>query len=199
MPMKKEREYRAMLNPMTAAAATKRIDSTHYVEGVATTFDKPYEMYECDGIKYYERIDRDALVGADMSDVIMRYDHKGRVLARMSNGTLKLEATESRLLVFADLSKSTAAKELYDEIAARLIISMSWAFSVLEETYDKTTHTRIIHKFKKVYDVAPVSIPANADTDISARSYFNGAIEIEKQELLVRRAKILKIKTLLEG
>ena len=53
----------------------KRIDTDFYVEGYATTFDKPYLLYEYDGQKYFERIDRNALVGADMSDVIMQYDH----------------------------------------------------------------------------------------------------------------------------
>ena len=47
----------------------KRFDTDFYVEGFATTFDKPYVMYEYGGIKYCEVIDRNALVGADLSDV----------------------------------------------------------------------------------------------------------------------------------
>jgi len=47
-------------------AAEKRIDTDFYVEGYATTFDKPYLLYEWDGNKYYERIDRNALAGAGM-------------------------------------------------------------------------------------------------------------------------------------
>lgn len=81
MPIMKNREYRSieMLQPVQNE---KRIDSDYYVEGFATTFNKPYEIYEYDGIKYYEVIDRNALDGADMSDVIMQYNHEGRVLAR---------------------------------------------------------------------------------------------------------------------
>ena len=60
---------------MIPTAAEKRIDTDFYVEGYATTFDKPYLLYEWDGNKYYERIDRNALAGADMSDVIMQYNH----------------------------------------------------------------------------------------------------------------------------
>ena len=86
-----------MIQPlMIPAEATteKRLDSDFYVEGYATTFGKPYELYEFDGIKYYERIDRNALAGADMSDVIFQYNHAGKVLARLSNKTLGLEATD---------------------------------------------------------------------------------------------------------
>lgn len=75
------REYRTM--PLLAPAAdNKRFDTDFYVEGYATTFDDPYVLYECDGIQYKEIIDRHALDGADLSDVIMQYDHGGRVFAR---------------------------------------------------------------------------------------------------------------------
>ena len=60
----------------------KRFDTDYYVEGFATTFNKPYVMYEYGGIKYCEMIDRNALVGADLSDVIMQFDHSGMVFAR---------------------------------------------------------------------------------------------------------------------
>ncbi|MBQ4269937.1 MAG: HK97 family phage prohead protease [Clostridia bacterium] len=200
MPLKKDREYRTMIQPLLIPQGTaeKRIDSDFYVEGFATTFDKPYELYEFDGIKYYEKIDRNALVGADMSDVIFQYNHEGKVLARLSNATLGVEPTESGLFTFADLSKSRAAQDLYEEIKNGLVTKMSWAFRVAEDAYDRDTHTRTILKIKKVYDVSAVSIPANADTDISARSYFDGVIEMEQQERLERRKQILKIKLMME-
>ena len=150
---------------MIPTAAEKRIDTDFYVEGYATTFDKPYLLYEWDGNKYYERIDRNALAGADMSDVIMQYNHEGKVLARLSNGTLGVEANDNGLS---------------------------------EDSYDRDTRTRTILKIAKVYDVSAVSIPANADTDISARSYFDGVIEREQQERLERRKKLLKIKLMTE-
>ena len=170
-----------MIQPLLIPQGTKekRIDTDFYVEGYATTFDKPYLLYEYDGQKYFERIDRNALVGADMSDVIMQYDHAGKVLARLSNKTLGVEVTESGLFVFADLSKSRAAQDMFEEIKNELVTKMSWAFRVTEDSYDRDTRTRTILKVAKVYDVSVVSIPANADTDISARSYFDGVIERE--------------------
>lgn len=52
-----------------------------------------------------------------MSDVIMQYDHTGRVFARQSNKTLILEPDAKGLFVAADLSKT----DLATEIAAGLI------------------------------------------------------------------------------
>ena len=198
MPKKNDREYRAIITPFQIPQKEKRIDSDYYVEGYATTFDKPYVLYEYDGIKYYEVIDRNALDGADVSDVIFQYDHDGKVMARISNKTLGLEPNNDGLFTFADLSKSMAAKAMYEEIESGLVTKMSWAFKVKEDKYDNETRTRTILKIKKVYDVSAVSIPANGDTDISARSYFDGVIEREKQELLERRKKILKLKIEME-
>lgn len=187
-----------MMLPLTAAQTEKRFDSDYYVEGFATTFNKPYELYEYDGVKYYEMIDRHALDGADMTDVIMQFDHSGKVLARNKNNTLGWELLDEGFFVFADLSKSESARSLYEEIENELVTKMSWAFVVSEDEYDRDTRTRIIKKVKKVYDVSAVSIPANSDTDISARSYFDGLIEVEKLEKLEQRKKILKLKLMLE-
>lgn len=69
---------------------------------------------------------------------------------------------------------------------------MSWAFTVADEEYDRKTKTRTITRIKKIYDVSAVSIPANDGTEISARSFLDGVIEREKQELRaleVARAK----------
>ena len=195
MPFKTDREYRALAAPLSVQAATKRIDTEYYVEGYATTFDKPYLLYEFeDGTKFYERIDAHALDGADMSDVIMQYDHEGRVFARKSNKTLLLIPDHRGLLIAADLGKTDLARGLYQDIEAGMITKMSWAFRVQEESYDRATRTRTILKIKKVYDVSAVSIPANGDTEISARSFASRSYEAEKQERLYKRVQLLKIR-----
>lgn len=194
MPFKPgEREYRALVMPLSVADQEKRFDTDHYVEGYATTFDQPYVLWEYDGIKYYEVIDRHALDSADMSDVIFQFDHRGKVLARQSNKTLGIEPSEKGLFVYADLSKSAAAKEMHEEIRNGLVTKMSWAFTVSEDSYNKDTRTRTILKIKKVYDVSAVSVPANSSTDISARSYAEGRSEAERLEQLERRKRKLKI------
>jgi len=147
---------------------------------------------------YYEIVDRNAFDGADLSDVIMQYDHEGKVLARTRNNTLGIEATQSGLLIFADLSKSSAAIELYNEVQQRLVDRMSLGFKVLEDSYNKETRTRTILKFKKVYDVSAVSYPANDNTDISVRSFFDGVIEKEKRDALEREKQLKLLKMRLE-
>jgi phage head maturation protease len=62
-----------------------------------------------------------------MSDVIMQYDHAGRVFARQSNKTLILVPDHKGLLVAADLGKTDLARGLYQDIDAGMITKMSWA------------------------------------------------------------------------
>ena len=181
------------------AAANRRFDTEFYVEGYATTFEQPYVLYEVDGVQYKEVIDRRALDGADLSDVIMQYDHGGRVFARTGrSNTLLVEPDSHGLFVAADLSKTGQARSLHEDISAGLITKMSWAFTVREDSYDRETHTRRILAIRKVFDVSAVSMPANPATEISARSYFDGVIEAERQERLAaqaaaRRKQIIRI------
>lgn len=171
------------------AEANKRFDTDYYVEGYATTFEDPYVLWEYDGVQYKEVIDRHALDGADLSDVIMQYDHGGRVFARTGkSNTLLIEPQEHGLFMAADLSKTEQARSMHEDIAAGLVTKMSWAFTVQEDSYDRDTHTRRILKIKKVYDVSAVSFPANPSTDISARSWLDGVIEAEKAERLAAQA-----------
>ena len=174
---------------MVPTAANKRFDTDYYVEGYATTFDDPYVLWEYDGVQYKEVIDRHALDGADLSDVIMQYDHGGRVFARTGkSNTLLIEPQEHGLFMAADLSKTEQARSMHEDIAAGLVTKMSLAFTVQEDSYDRDTHTRRILKIRKVYDVSAVSFPANPSTDISARSWLDGVIEAEKAERLAAQA-----------
>lgn len=195
MPIKQDRDYRCGVQ-LRATPNEKFI-----VEGYATTFDSPYVMYECEGVEYRECVAHGAFDDADMSDVIMQYDHCGRVYARQSNGTLALKADEHGLHVRADLSRTEGARQLYEDIASGMITKMSFAFTIAERAYNQDEHLSTITKIKKVYDVSAVSIPANPSTDISARSYFEGVIEKEKQELLAaekKKRQKQKIRILLE-
>jgi HK97 family phage prohead protease len=163
-------------------------DEKKTVEGYATTFNQPYLYLDYGDKKIYESIDRNALIGADMSDVIMQYDHSGKVLARMSNQTLRLEPDDYGLKIYADLSKSNAAKDLYEEISAGLITKMSWAFTVDKAEFDENSNTYKIMKIRKIYDVSAVSIPANNFTEIEARNlqFLTKKIQLELLNLKIK-------------
>lgn len=199
MAIKDDREYRMIQMPEMQFRALEEDDQKYIVEGYATTFNDPYVMYEYDGVKYKEEIDRDALLEADMADVIFLYNHEGMVFARQSNGTLQLSANDKGLYVRADLSSTEASRQMYESIKAGLVTQMSWAFTISDEEYDEKKHTRSIRKIRKVYDVSAVSIPANPNTDISARSYFDGVIEQERRSERERAEKVERIKNLLGG
>lgn len=173
MPIKDNREYRSI-----AIEDFSTTDEEYIVEGYATTFDVPYDFY--DGIQ--ECIRSTALDSADMSDVIFQYNHEGMVLARLRNGTLDLKRDAHGLKVRADLSGVDQGRSLYEAIKSGLVDRMSWAFTVSKDGWEYDSDNRIsyINKIEKVYDVSAVSIPANQDTEISARSYFNGVIEEDK-------------------
>ena len=177
MPYKpKERQYRTLETLITKSNTDTSEENKRYiVEGYATTFTR-YELYRDEsGNVVYEHFTREAFDdGVDMSDVIMQYDHKDRVFARTSNGTLKLEVDDVGLKITADLGSTESSRALYEEIAAGLITKMSWGFSCSTTPPDWDEKTNTITwgagTVRKIYDVSAVSIPANNDTDISARA-----------------------------
>lgn len=175
--MKNNREYRNISSQMLASEQ----DEKYLVEGYACTFDE-YTVFEIDGIEYKEKIEPTAFDDCDFSDVVVRIDHKGAVYARSKAGTVKNEIDDKGLHTIIDLSRTQNSRNLYEDIKAGNYPQMSFCFSVREGSYDKETHTRKIIKIDKVYDVSPVTFPANPNTELHARSFFDGVIEKEKQE-----------------
>lgn len=194
------REYRKM------SVEVRAVDGgdTMTVTGYATTFNQPYVLWEEEGYKVVEQVAPTAFNECDMSDVIMQYDHAGRVFARNKNGTLNLQIDEIGLKITADLGGTDIGRQLYQEIKGGYTDKMSFGFVVEsdEQKYisenGSETVLRTILKIKKLYDVSAVSLPANDMTSISARNFANGAIERNKAERLKRAQKIKKIKLLLE-
>lgn len=178
----RDREYRSMELKIAPSE-----EKTYKVEGYASTFD-PYVLYTYDGTDYSERIDPTAFDEADLSDVVFRIDHEGPVYARTSAGTVQLDVDEHGLHNITDLSRTERSREIFEEIEAGNYPKMSFAFTVAEDgdEYDRKTHTRIIHRVAKVFDISPVSFPANPGTElsVSTRDYFDGVIEMEKAERL---------------
>lgn len=179
-----KREYRSFAADGFASAAQDGDEKSYIVEGYATTFDDPYELYP----GYFEVIDRNALRDADMSDVIAQYNHDGMVLARMSNNTLAVMEDDHGIFCRMDLGGTQQGRDLHEAIKNGLVTQMSWGFSVAEDgwEYDPETRTSTITKVAKVYDVSAVSIPANDGTEIKARSYLDGVIEAEHRESVQR-------------
>lgn len=172
--VKSEREYRNMTMQIREAGEGEE-DQKKVVTGYASTFEEPYKLFGGEGWELWEVVDRSAFDETDMSDVIMQYDHKGRVFARTRNNTLNVEPDDKGLFISADLGGTEIGRELYEEIAGGYTDRMSFGFTVTGEAEDKEQndagiwiYTRRITKVGKLYDVSAVSIPANDGTSIAA-------------------------------
>ena len=186
--MKQDREYRSMDLRFPE-------EQSFMVEGYASTYE-PYKLLTIDGVDYFECIEPTAFDGADLTDVVFRVDHEGRVYARTSAGTVQLWHDEHGLGQKTDLSKTQAARDLFADIEAGNYPKMSFAFTVAEDHFDKATNTRVIDRIAKVFDVSPVSFPANPTTElsVSTRDYFNEKaerLEREKRERQKQKIRVL--------
>ena len=168
------------------------------VTGYATTFNQPYELWSFDGYTVMEQVDPHAFDDCDMSDVIMQYDHEGRVFARTGNGTLEVTPDETGLRIRARLDGTELGRQVYDEIEGGYTTKMSFGFRVSEDKREVTenhedntvTVLRTITGISKLFDVSAVSLPANDATSISARSFADGLIDELKQERLAAEKRM---------
>ena len=170
----------------------KLIDTNYYIEGYAARYE-PYVLFNNGEYDYYEQFDRSCFANCDMTDVIFLYDHAGKVLARLSNDTLIVEPRDEGLFFAADLGKTEAARTLYDEICAGMVTKMSWRFAIGDYDFNPKTRTFTHHTVKKIYDVSAVSIPANNNTEINARTWADGVISLRARrdaELDLLKSKI---------
>lgn len=176
MPCKpNERVYRSMSLLETRMDNADPLAPAYRATGYASTFDR-YVLFEDTMGTVYEQIDRHAFDACDLSDVIMQFDHQGRVFARTGNGTLTISTDDHGLRIDADLSLTEGSRELWQEISCGLITRMSFGFLVADGRFDYETNTNCINRISKVFDVSAVSIPANQGTDIEARSLYDGEI-----------------------
>ncbi len=191
MPAKSEREYRSMT--VEVRQPEEGQEEKKVVEGYASTFNDPYVLWDDKWVTYREQISPKAFDDTDMKDVIMQYDHHGRVFARITNGTLSVQPDERGLHIEADLGGTELGRQLYEEIRGGYTDKMSFGFTVSKDeelrTEDEDGHVdilRTITGIEKLYDVSAVSIPANPSTSIGAelRSRIDGVIEEVRAERL---------------
>lgn len=178
------------------------------VEGYATTFGDPYVLFRDGDYTVMEQIDPHAFDECDMTDVIMQYNHEGRVFARTSNKTLEVNPDSVGLHTLSRLGGTELGRQVYEEIVGGYTTKMSFGFRVGEdkreitENRDEGTVTvlRTITKIDKLFDVSAVSLPANDATSISARSYGEGVIaevmeEFRAREMRERQKRKIRILT----
>lgn len=155
-------------------------DGKMEIKGYAAVFNSP-ETYS-----YTEVISERAFDNADMSDVVLRYNHNDSfmVLARTRNHSLELNVDEKGLFIDAKLQDDiTDHRNIFNAIKSGLIDKQSFAFVVDEDEYDYDTDTRTITKIGKVFDVSVVDQPFYNATDVSVARNQNDEF-LEKREQL---------------
>ena len=138
-------------------------DGKMEIKGYAAVYDSPETYW------YTEQIAKGAFDDADMSDVVLRYNHNDNfmVLARTRNKSLDLTVDDKGLLMDARLQDDISEhKNIFNAIKSGLIDKQSFAFTVDEDTYDYDTDTRTITKIGKVFDVSVVDQPFYNATDV---------------------------------
>ena len=160
-------------------------DNKMEIKGYAAVFNSP-ETYD-----YTEVIAPTAFDDADMSDVVLRYNHNDTfmVLARTRNNSLKLNVDEKGLYMDAILQDDIQQhKDIFNAIKSGLIDKQSFAFVVADggDTYDYDTDTRTITKIAKVFDASVVDQPFYNATDVSV------ARDMDNNEFLQRREELRK-------
>lgn len=142
-------------------------DDSMTVEGYAAVFDSVTDLGYMK-----EVIDRSAFDNADMTDIVMKYNHEDSFLpmARTRGGSLQFNVDDHGLKIRAKLPETTSNKDIFTLIKEGVLSKMSFAFTVSNEEYDYETDTRRILGFDKIYDVSVVDTPAYESTEIYARS-----------------------------
>jgi HK97 family phage prohead protease len=184
-----EKRFYKTFNPEIRKVETD--DDKMHIEGKAVAFYSPETYYG-----ETEVIDRHALDSADMTDVVLRYNHNDTqyTLARTRNHSLNLEIRDDGLYFDADLIPTTTNKDAYLMVKEGLLDKCSFAFTIDEDKYDNKQHLRTITKIGRLYDVALVDFPFYNDTMVEARSLDTRDDFIKRVKEEQRKALLLELK-----
>lgn len=182
---------------------TSEEDNVMLIEGYAVKFNEE-ALIGTEEHGFKEIIVPTALDEANMKDVPLKYNHQDNflILARTRNKSLKIEIDEVGLKIKATLIDTQSNRDIYKMVQNGLLEKMSFAFTVKEQTWDRSGEIpyRTILKIDRLYDVSIVDVPAYEGTSVYARSLElldseTKALEnerIEKQKQIIR--KKIKIK-----
>ena len=165
-------------------------DGKMEIKGYAAVFNSP-ETYG-----YTEVISEKAFDDADMTDVVLRYNHNDSfmVLARTRNKSLELNVDDKGLFIDAKLQDDiTDHRNIFNAIKSGLIDKQSFAFVVDEDEYDYDTDTRTITKIGKVFDVSVVDQPFYNATDVSVARNQNDEYMEKRNQLRKEHEDKLKL------
>jgi HK97 family phage prohead protease len=149
-------------------------ENSRTIRGYAATFGKSYNMGWFD-----EELSADALRNADMTDVRALDNHMpDRILGRSKAGTVRVGVDQIGIWYEADLPNTSVGNDMLENIRVGNVDQSSWGFrlrNTKETRGDKWElrngrDYRILTDVEVVFDVSPVTFPANPDTSVAKRS-----------------------------
>lgn len=141
------------------------------ISGYAILFNEPSQPMPVDNSTFTETISPQALQGVDLSKLVMIYNHDyANILASVKAGTLDVNVDEKGLAFKATLPDTTVANDVYENIKAGNLDSMSFGFSVLADEWQQAndgSYTRQIDKIENLYELSVVTLPAYDGTELT--------------------------------
>lgn len=180
-------------------------DEFVHIEGKAVAFDSETVLFKYNGIEYKEIIEKGAFDEADISDVVVKYNHSDHFLAvaRTRNHTLELDVREDGVYVAIKIRKDNPnGMQFYKNVEEGLIDRMSFSFIIREESFDEKEHRWTVRKIEKVYDVAAVDFPAYDDTEIYAKRFGDAEALRAEAEARLAQAKedeVIRLRARVKG
>jgi HK97 family phage prohead protease len=159
--------------------------------GLASSVNQEYTLYEDSQNVFAEVIAPGAFRNANADDIRVLLNHDPNlILGRTAAGTAKVEERPDGLYYeWQNDANISYARDLAISIERGDITQSSFAFTIksYEDKYTKMEDgrekvLRTILEMEKIYDVSPVTYPANQKTTVSARN-FEEAFKRAQEEL----------------
>lgn len=164
-------------------------EESRAIFGYGAVFDKPSQtLYSREVGDFTETIDKRAFdpVVNDPTILILSNHDQNMVLGRTGSGTARIGVDERGF--WYDVNPPETRADVMESVRRGDIYGSSFGFDVEEEDWSRGNKTtlpeRRIYKFKKVYDLGPVSYPAYLDTTAAARSYRSYLDSVKANEAL---------------
>jgi uncharacterized protein len=165
-------EIRAFAAPMQLEQRANGDATTNVIVGYAFKYGV---MSHVLGWGFREEIQKGALDGADVADVVCRSFHNDQfILGRTKSGTLRLFPDEIGLRYECDLPDTQAGRDIASLIQRGDIAESSFEFYLKEDSWGEDENgipTRLIRSFRKITDVSPVVRAAYPETEVAKRSF----------------------------
>lgn len=183
MTQMNDKEYR-----YNAVECREEDDGQLVIEGYPIVFESETLIGD-EKYGFREIISKNALDGANMKDVPLRYNHNNTnyILARTRNKSLSLSIDDKGLFMRAVLQGDVQAhRDAYNMVKSGLLDKMSFAFNVTKQSVDTGSKIplRRVESIGRLFDVSIVDIPAYDTTSVYARSFESVETEVKRLENL---------------